>query len=74
MAETERPGEHHLDSHLERLPDGDARSRAVVRQMKDDEVHHADIAVEHGGVPLPSPVRWAMKMAARIMTKTAHHI
>lgn len=74
MAETERQVERHLEGHLERLPADDARSRAVVRQMKDDEVHHADIAVEHGGVPLPSPVRWAMKIAARLMTKTAHHI
>lgn len=74
MAETERQVEHHLDSHLERLPAGDDRSRAIVQQMRDDEVHHADLAIEQGGVALPAPVRWAMKMAARVMTKTAHYI
>lgn len=74
MAETERQVERHLEGHLDRLPAGDDRSRAVVQQMKDDEVHHAEIAVDHGGVTLPSPVRWAMRMAARVMTKTAHHI
>ncbi|HQR70340.1 MAG TPA: 2-polyprenyl-3-methyl-6-methoxy-1,4-benzoquinone monooxygenase [Burkholderiaceae bacterium] len=74
MAETERQVEQHLDSHLERLPAGDLASRAVVEQMKDDEVHHADSAIEHGGVDLPLPARWAMRVAARVMTTTAHYI
>jgi len=74
MAETERQVERHLEGHLERLPVGDQKSRAVVGQMKDDEVHHADIAVDNGGVPLPLPVRWGMRLAARVMTTTAHYV
>ena len=74
MAETERQVERHLDSHLERLPADDARSRAVVAQMKDDEVAHARTAEALGGAGLPAPVRAAMRLAARVMTTTAHRI
>lgn len=74
MAETERQVEQHLQSHLERLPEGDAASRAIVEQMRHDEAGHADSAVEGGGAALPLPVRWAMRMAARVMTRTAHYI
>jgi len=53
MAETERQVEQHLQGHLERLPQGDVASRAIVAQMKDDEVRHADTAMELGGAELP---------------------
>jgi 3-demethoxyubiquinol 3-hydroxylase len=74
MAETERQVEQHLDSHLDRLPADDQLSRAVVEQMKDDEVHHAESATALGGAALPLPARWAMKLAAKVMTTTAHYI
>jgi ubiquinone biosynthesis monooxygenase Coq7 len=74
MAETEHQVEQHLQSHLERLPDADAASRAIVEQMKEDETLHAQTATEHGGAALPLPVRWAMRLAARVMTRTAHYI
>jgi ubiquinone biosynthesis monooxygenase Coq7 len=74
MAETERQVEQHLQGHLERLPASDAASRAIVAQMKDDEVRHADAAAQLGGAELPFPVRMAMRLAARVMTRTAHYI
>ncbi len=74
MAETERQVEAHLDGHLDRLPEPDLRSRAIVRQMKDDEVAHAETAVRLGGADLPAPVRAAMRAAARVMTGSAHYI
>lgn len=74
MAETERQVEQHLQGHLERLPEGDATSRAIVEQMKDDEVRHADAARDLGGMALPAPMRIAMRVAARVMTRTAHYI
>lgn len=74
MAETERQVEQHLQGHLEQLPERDAASRAIVAQMKDDEVRHADEATALGGAELPLPVRMAMRLAARVMTRTARYI
>jgi 3-demethoxyubiquinol 3-hydroxylase len=74
VVETERQVEQHLESHLDRLPAGDAASRAVVEQMKRDEAGHAASAEQAGAAVLPAPVRWAMRLAARVMTTTAHHI
>ncbi|MDP2265299.1 MAG: 2-polyprenyl-3-methyl-6-methoxy-1,4-benzoquinone monooxygenase [Thiobacillus sp.] len=74
LAETERQVEAHLDGHLQQLPEADAKSRAVVEQMKTDEARHAQTAVDHGGAPLPQPVKWAMQMAANVMRKTANRI
>jgi ubiquinone biosynthesis monooxygenase Coq7 len=74
VVETERQVEAHLAGHLDRLPEADTASRAVVAQMKDDESRHADEALEAGAAPMPGPVRWLMRTAARVMTRTAHHL
>lgn len=74
LAETERQVEAHLSSHLERLPAGDQRSRAIVVQMRDDEAGHANTAVALGAHELPAPVKVAMKMASQVMTTLAHRI
>ena len=74
VVETERQVEAHLAGHLERLPAADLASRAVVAQMKDDEARHADAALQAGGAAMPAPVRWLMKAAARVMTRTAQVI
>ncbi len=74
LAETERQVEAHLDGHLQKLPEADAKSRAVVEQMKIDEIKHAQTAVDHGGAPLPSPVKMAMRFAADVMRQTASRI
>lgn len=74
LAETERQVEAHLDGHLQTLPENDGRSRAVVEQMRDDEIRHAEMAVRFGAAELPQPVRLAMRLAARAMTRTAYHL
>lgn len=74
VVETERQVEAHLASHLDRLPAADARSRRIVEQMRDDERAHGDQAERAGGAALPPPVRWLMRRAARVMTRTAHHV
>lgn len=74
MAETERQVEQHLQSHLDRLPEADVESRAIVEQMKREEAGHAEAALQRGGATLPFPARLAMRLAARVMTKTAHYI
>lgn len=74
LAETERQVEAHLDGHLQQLPEADARSRAVVEQMKTDEAQHAQTAVSHGAASLPTPVQRAMRFAADVMRATAKRI
>ena len=74
VVETERQVEQHLDAHLSALPAGDTRSHAIVRQMKDDEARHAVNAEQAGAMPLPPPVRAAMRAAAKVMTTTAYYI
>ncbi len=71
LAETERQVGHHLQSHLDRLPQQDEKSRAIVAQMYTDEVGHSDMAVSLGGAELPQPVQWAMKLNGRVMTGTS---
>lgn len=74
VVETERQVEHHLDGHLQDLPAGDARSRAIVSQMKDDEARHGQAAQQAGAAELPGPVRGAMRAAAKVMTTTAYYV
>jgi len=74
VAETERQVVEHLDGHLQRLPGKDARSRAVLRQMKRDEGRHATTALEAGGARLPLPIRLAMKATSKIMTRTSYWV
>ncbi|MFZ1712359.1 MAG: 2-polyprenyl-3-methyl-6-methoxy-1,4-benzoquinone monooxygenase, partial [Nitrosomonas sp.] len=74
LAETERQVEAHLAGHLERLPYQDERSRAIVAQMKIDEASHASMAVTYGGGELPLPVKFTMKLSAKVMTHTAYWV
>ena len=74
MAETEAQVEHHLNSHLTRLPADDKRSRRIVEQMRDDEAGHGETARRHGASQLPAPVRLSMKCMAKIMTTTAYWV
>lgn len=74
MAETERQVEQHLNGHLQRLPASDFASRAIVEQMKQDEIEHGQAAQTEGAAPLPAPVKFAMTKMAKLMTNLAHHI
>jgi 3-demethoxyubiquinol 3-hydroxylase len=74
VAETEKQVENHLNSHLETLPLEDHRSRAIVDQMRMDEIVHGKSALQAGGVALPEPVRQIMQWASKIMTTTAYKI
>jgi ubiquinone biosynthesis monooxygenase Coq7 len=74
LAETERQVGHHLQSHLDRLPQQDEKSRAIVAQMYTDEIGHADMAVQLGGAELPQPVQLAMKLNGRVMTGAAYWV
>jgi len=74
LAETERQVEGHLDGHLSELPAQDAKSRAIVEQMKTDEIKHADTAIAHGGAELPEAVKQAMRLTSKVLTIAAYRV
>lgn len=74
LAETERQVEAHLDGHLLSLPAADGRSRAIVEQMRLDEIQHAETAIQYGAAELPAPVKLGMRLAAKVMTGAAYRI
>jgi len=74
VVETERQVEEHLTGHMDRLPAGDLRSRAIVSAMRDDEIRHGASARDAGAAELPWPVRALMRGAARVMTLTAYRL
>lgn len=74
VAETERQVEKHLQSHLNQIPSKDHRTRMIIEKMKEDEIHHAEIAISAGGKKLPLPLRLGMKLTAKIMTKTVYYL
>lgn len=74
LDETEKQVAEHLESHLERLPAGDDRSRRIVTQMREDEIRHGHKARELGGKPLPEPVRGVMRAVSKVMTGVSFRI
>jgi ubiquinone biosynthesis monooxygenase Coq7 len=74
VAETEAQVERHLDTHLDQLPAGDTRSRAILEQMRVDEKAHGDLELRAGAVPLPAAVQRVMQATARVMTNAARWI
>lgn len=74
VTETERQVVRHLQSHLEKLPPADAKSRRILEQMKIDEGRHATIAMEAGAAELPPPVKTLMRLCSKIMTTTAYYL
>jgi ubiquinone biosynthesis monooxygenase Coq7 len=72
LAETERQVESHLAGHLARLPAQDRKSSEVLEQMKADEMRHAETAIRYGARELPAPVRVAMKLSSKVMTRLSY--
>jgi ubiquinone biosynthesis monooxygenase Coq7 len=74
LKETENQVEAHLEGHIEKLPPEDARSRAILDQMKIDEAKHAKMAEDSGAYDLPRPVRRLMKLTASAMKAVAYRV
>ena len=74
LEETEKQVSQHLQSHLQKLPFQDAKSRAIVEEMYADEMQHAQTAHALGAAELPAPIKTAMQFSARIMTTLSYHI
>ena len=74
VAATEEQVVTHLESHLDELPENDQRSRSILEQMKSDEDHHRTTALENGGADFPRPVKAAMTLLSRVMTRTTYWV
>ncbi len=74
VAETEHQVIKHLDKHIQKLPPQDVKSKTILMQMKEDEAHHATIALQHGGAELPWPVKKLMAAMSKTMTTTAYYL
>lgn len=74
VAETEKQVVKHLDEHLGQISPNDLKSRAILEQMKVDELHHGTTALEAGGAELPKPVKLAMGLMSKFMTKTSYWV
>ncbi len=72
VTETERQVESHLRGHMKRLGKADPRSHAILEQMTHDEMQHGAQAASLGGKELPFPVRVAMRITSRIMTRSSY--
>lgn len=64
----------HLDKHLAALPPQDARSRAILSQMRLDEAKHKQMALDSGGYEFPTPIMSLMTRISKIMTLTTYRI
>ncbi|ORU92581.1 MAG: 2-octaprenyl-3-methyl-6-methoxy-1,4-benzoquinol hydroxylase [Cycloclasticus sp. symbiont of Poecilosclerida sp. N] len=74
LAETEKQVVSHIERHLDKLPKGDEKTRAILQQMRTDENEHATTAIENGGAALPEPIKQGMKLISKVMTKTSFWI
>ncbi|MGX5217898.1 2-polyprenyl-3-methyl-6-methoxy-1,4-benzoquinone monooxygenase [Pseudomonas segetis] len=74
VAATEDQVVKHLDEHLVQVPEHDEKTRAILEQMREDESHHANTALEAGGIKFPRPVKFGMTLLSKVMTKSAYRI
>lgn len=74
VAATEEQVCKHLEAHLQSLPDGDGKSRAVVEQMLEDEARHAHTALDAGGTRFPGPIKAFMTLVSKAMTETSYRV
>ncbi len=74
VAETEKQVVKHLDEHLQKISSNDEKSRAILEQMKQDELRHGTVALEAGGAELPQPIKLAMGIMSKVMTKTSYWV
>jgi ubiquinone biosynthesis monooxygenase Coq7 len=74
VAETERQVEKHLEEHIAEVPSEDQKTHAILEQMKADEIEHATKAVAKGGVDLPAPIKLAMGLTSKLMTRSVYHL
>jgi ubiquinone biosynthesis monooxygenase Coq7 len=74
LAETEHQVEAHLNQHLDLIPKEDIASRAIIMAMREDEITHAQTAINNGAATLPWGIPTLMQQCAKIMTTVSFYI
>lgn len=74
VAETENQVCEHLQEHLEKIPQQDEKSKAILSQMLEDEGKHAVNAEAAGAAELPLPIKSAMGIMATVMKATTYRL
>lgn len=74
VAETERQVTAHLQLHLQHLSADDHKTRAILERMQADEEYHASMALDAGGLELPSSIKGLMGLVSKLMTKSSYYI
>lgn len=73
VAETERQVTSHLQAHLQKIPNHDLKTRAILELMQQDEEHHAEEALAAGAIELPQVVKRLMAVISKLMTQSSYH-
>lgn len=74
VAETEQQVSAHLQKHLQKLPPQDSKTQAILQQMHDDEMQHANMAKQAGATDLPWLIQVLMQTVAKFMTHSSYYI
>ncbi|AGF48815.1 2-polyprenyl-3-methyl-6-methoxy-1,4-benzoquinone monooxygenase [Candidatus Kinetoplastidibacterium galati] len=72
MSETEKQVEAHLEKHLNLIPHFDSKSRSILLQMQEDEIHHKEVADNAGADDLSYFSKISMKIMSKFMTKLTY--
>ena len=71
--ETEEQVVRHLETHLDKIPESDKKTAAILEQMAIDEAHHSEEALESGAAELPENIKKLMGGIAKVMTKSSYY-
>ncbi|WP_116368937.1 2-polyprenyl-3-methyl-6-methoxy-1,4-benzoquinone monooxygenase [Parahaliea mediterranea] len=74
VAATEERVCRHLRNHLKQLPTTDRKSQLILQQMLEDEERHGHNALQAGGADFPQPVKDAMSLVSKVMTKSSYWV
>ena len=74
VEETEEQVVKHLDGHMQNVSSNDNKTKAIMKQMREDEEAHGLAAQEAGAAELPAELKEVMSTVAKIMTSTSYKI
>ena len=74
VAATEDRVCEHLQDHLQQLPAGDDKSRAILERMLEDEEKHGTRALQAGGHKFSTPTKQLMTALSKVMTASTYRI